>query len=128
VLILRSSSFFTFGVRRAGHPQYRDIHLGTALEYAKGKIDILRPVIVGFNATNSSATILENSQTVRQLKQLRFDKLVMINESPLLTALKKVDPGNATLERATYQKFITTTPSVWPTLFEDKDALIKSIP
>src|SRR5262249_44736197 len=36
----------------AGYPQYRDIHLGTALEYAKGRIDLLRPIIVGFNANN----------------------------------------------------------------------------
>lgn len=32
---------------------YRDIHLGTALEYARGKIDLLRPVIVGFDATGT---------------------------------------------------------------------------
>jgi len=32
-----------------GHSIYRDIHLGTALEYAKGPVDILRPIIVGFN-------------------------------------------------------------------------------
>ena len=36
-----------------GHPLYRDQHLGTALEYARGKIDLLRPVIVGFNATGT---------------------------------------------------------------------------
>jgi hypothetical protein len=32
-----------------GHSLYRDIHLGTALNYAKGPVDILRPIIVGFN-------------------------------------------------------------------------------
>lgn len=37
----------------AGYPHYRDQHLGTALEYAGGKIDLLRPVIVGFTATAS---------------------------------------------------------------------------
>jgi hypothetical protein len=36
----------------SGHFNFRDQHLGAALEYAKGKIDLLRPVIVGFNATN----------------------------------------------------------------------------
>lgn len=36
-----------------GMSLYRDIHLGTALEYAKGKIDLLRPVIVGFDATGT---------------------------------------------------------------------------
>jgi hypothetical protein len=36
-----------------GMSMYRDQHLGTALEYAKGRIDLLRPVIVGFDATGS---------------------------------------------------------------------------
>lgn len=38
---------------KAGYSHYRDIHLGTAIEYAKGKIDILRPIIVGFTATGT---------------------------------------------------------------------------
>ena len=37
----------------AGYPQYRDQHLGAALEYAKGSIDLLRPVIPGFNMNGS---------------------------------------------------------------------------
>ena len=36
-----------------GYPAFRDIHVGTALEYAKGRIDLLRPVVVGFNATGT---------------------------------------------------------------------------
>ena len=36
-----------------GKPFYRDIHLFTALHYAQGKIDLLRPIIVGFNATET---------------------------------------------------------------------------
>lgn len=36
-----------------GFPIYRDQHLGTALEYARHGIDLLRPVIVGFNANNA---------------------------------------------------------------------------
>ncbi len=38
---------------KAGWTDYRDQHLGTALEYAKGRIDLMRPVIVGFNAGNT---------------------------------------------------------------------------
>ena len=38
---------------KAGHPHYRDQHIGTALEYAKGRIDLLRPVVVGFNAADT---------------------------------------------------------------------------
>ena len=37
----------------AGYPIYRDQHMGAALEYASNDIDLLRPVIVGFNANGS---------------------------------------------------------------------------
>ncbi len=36
-----------------GFSHYRDQHLGTALIYARDGIDLLRPVIVGFNANNA---------------------------------------------------------------------------
>jgi hypothetical protein len=40
---------FHLACAAAGYSFYRDIHLGAALEYAAGSIDLLRPVIVGFN-------------------------------------------------------------------------------
>jgi hypothetical protein len=46
-------ALFHLASAKAGYSHYRDIHLGTAIEYAKGGIDILRPVIVGFNATGT---------------------------------------------------------------------------
>src|SRR5215471_11239082 len=36
-----------------GRSFFRAQHLGVALNYAHGSIDLLRPVIVGFNATNT---------------------------------------------------------------------------
>lgn len=39
----------------AGFSLYRDQHLGTAIIYAREGIDLLRPIIIGFNA-NSAAT------------------------------------------------------------------------
>jgi hypothetical protein len=36
-----------------GYPHYRDQHLGTALTYARVGVDLLKPVIVGFNANNT---------------------------------------------------------------------------
>ncbi len=36
-----------------GFPHYRDQHLGTALIYAREGIDLLRPIIVGFNTNNA---------------------------------------------------------------------------
>jgi len=37
----------------SGYPVFRDQHLGTAIEYSKHGIDLLRPVIVGYNATGT---------------------------------------------------------------------------
>lgn len=37
----------------AGYPFYRDQHLGTAIEYARHGVDLLRPRIVGFTATDT---------------------------------------------------------------------------
>jgi hypothetical protein len=51
-------TFYHLGSARAGYSQYRDQHLGTALEYSKGSINLLKPVIVGFNATKTP-TVLE---------------------------------------------------------------------
>ena len=36
-----------------GYPIYRDQHMGAALEYASNGIDLLRPVIAGFNANGT---------------------------------------------------------------------------
>ena len=44
---------FHLGGAWIGKSLIRASHLGTALEYAKGPIDFLKPVIVGFNATGS---------------------------------------------------------------------------
>lgn len=44
---------FHLGVTKWGWRLYRDQHIGTALEYAKGNIDLLRPMIVGFNANEN---------------------------------------------------------------------------
>jgi len=44
---------FHLGSALVGKSIFRAIHLGTALEYAQGPIDLLRPIIVGFNATGT---------------------------------------------------------------------------
>lgn len=49
---------FHMGYAAMGHSHYRDQHLGTALTYAREGVDLLRPVIVGFNA-NHAPTPLE---------------------------------------------------------------------
>ena len=50
----------------SGHPIYRDLHMGAALEYASNGIDLLRPVIAGFNANGTGkATYGEHSEFAR---------------------------------------------------------------
>jgi 4-amino-4-deoxy-L-arabinose transferase-like glycosyltransferase len=75
-----------------------------------------------------TTAILEDPDNVQRLKSLGFNKLVMINESPLLAALQQVDPGDTSREQQTYQQFITATPKTWPTVFQNNDLLIKAIP
>jgi hypothetical protein len=44
---------YALGWALLGYPIYRDQHMGAALEYASNGIDLLRPVIVGFNANGT---------------------------------------------------------------------------
>ena len=44
---------FHLGLAWAGYPSYRDHHLGAALIYARDGIDLLHPMIVGFNANGA---------------------------------------------------------------------------
>jgi hypothetical protein len=44
---------FHAGAALLDKPIYRASHLGPALQYARGSIDLLRPIIVGFNATQT---------------------------------------------------------------------------
>ncbi len=53
MLLLAASCFFHIKSARSGFPIYRDQHLGTALEYYKTHIDLLRPVVVGFNVNGT---------------------------------------------------------------------------
>ena len=48
---------FHLGNALLGKPLFLGNHLGTALEYARGPINLLRPVVVGFNATGTPTTI-----------------------------------------------------------------------
>jgi hypothetical protein len=41
------------GSALAGRSLFRPLHLGTALEYARGPIDLLRPIVVGFSANEA---------------------------------------------------------------------------
>ena len=44
---------YAIGWAWIGFPIYRDQHIGTAIQYTEKGIDLLRPVILGFNATGT---------------------------------------------------------------------------
>lgn len=57
VVLLGLIVAFHLGGAGLGKSLYRASHLGTALEYAHGSINLLRPVIVGFNATGTPTAL-----------------------------------------------------------------------
>jgi 4-amino-4-deoxy-L-arabinose transferase-like glycosyltransferase len=46
---------YALGWALIGNPIYRDQHLGAAIEYSTNGIDLLRPVVLGFNATGTGS-------------------------------------------------------------------------
>jgi len=71
---------------------------------------------------------LENETDFRRLKELGYNKLVMISESPLLHSLQVTNPGSADRVRQSYS--INRTPFVeeWPVIHRDEDIIIQEIP
>jgi len=53
VCLYALTAAFFLGTAARGYSSYRDQHLGTALEYARGHINLLKPMIVGFNANGA---------------------------------------------------------------------------
>lgn len=75
-----------------------------------------------------TANMLDEDNNLQRLKELGYNKLVLISDSPLLTALQVVNPGNADLQRRTYDSVLTESSRSWPTIHQDDDILIKSLP
>jgi len=78
----------------AGYPAYRAQHLGTALHYARHGFDPLRPVILGFNATQTP-TVLEFplwQLVAGAFLRLGQERLVMGNIASLLLFLTSLWP------------------------------------
>jgi hypothetical protein len=58
VLLASAIVFFELWMATTNHDNSRDQHLGGAVAYARGHIDLLRPMLLGFNA-NGTPTPLE---------------------------------------------------------------------
>ncbi len=72
--------------------------------------------------------LLENPATLHRLKELGYNKLVAINESPLFAAIEKTKPGGASRLRGSYDSELTPVTENWSVLFKNEDIIIKAIP
>jgi len=75
-----------------------------------------------------TAGMLDEGSNLQRLRKLGYNKLVLISDSPLLTALQIINPGNADYQRRTYERALSERSRLWPTVYQDEDILIKSIP
>jgi hypothetical protein len=75
-----------------------------------------------------NAAFLEKDDNLRRLRKLGYNKLVLISESPLATALHMTNPGGANYQRKTYEPALTPQSRAWPTVYQDEDVVVKTLP
>jgi hypothetical protein len=75
-----------------------------------------------------TTAMLDEGNNLQRLKEYGYTKVVLISESPLTAALQVVNPGNADYQRRTYKQALSGNHHSWPTVYQDKDMLIKDIP
>jgi hypothetical protein len=71
---------------------------------------------------------IEEPGNLKTLKDLGYNKLVMISESPLLHAIQVTNPRNSGRERELYKKNRTAIVEPWPTIYQTEDIIIQDIP
>jgi hypothetical protein len=72
--------------------------------------------------------IFNDPKNLQRLKELGYDRLVLISESPLQYAIQAVNFGETGEPRESYQKYLSPLVQSWPTLFQTDDILIKELP
>jgi hypothetical protein len=75
-----------------------------------------------------TAEMLDEGSNLQRLKELGYNKLVLISESPLLTALQVINPGNSGYQRRTYEAALSEDSRTWATIYQDENILIKQLP
>jgi hypothetical protein len=75
-----------------------------------------------------STGFLENPVNLKKLKDLGYNKLVMISESPLLHAIQMTNLGDSNRKRELYEKQRTPIVGKWPVLYQTEDIIIQEIP
>ena len=81
----------------------------------------------GAPASKGLRDLLGTETSLRQLKALGYNKLVLLSESPAWFAAKAVNPGSK-VKRGLYPASISASVDAWPELYRSEDILIKEIP
>ena len=63
---------------------------------------------------------------LRRLKELGYNKLVLVSESPVRFAVEAANPGSKR-QRRFYPKSISKSVDAWPVDFQSDELLIKEI-
>jgi hypothetical protein len=71
---------------------------------------------------------LEDPANLKKLKDLGYNKLVMISESPLMNAIQAINPGQSERKRESYETQRTEVARQWPILYQTEDIIIQEIP
>jgi hypothetical protein len=72
--------------------------------------------------------LLEDHKIYDRLRQLGFNKLVMVSETPMLTAVRHTHETSATMKRQSYEAAMTPIVKTLPTIIQNEDILIKELP
>ena len=71
---------------------------------------------------------LEDPANLKKLKDLGYNKLVMISESPLMNAIQAINPGQSDRKRESYEQNRTAIVENWPVLYQTEDIIIQEFP
>jgi hypothetical protein len=70
---------------------------------------------------------LEDSANLKKARELGFNKLVVVRESPLLVALQKTNPGAADYSGEPISLSLSPITARWPTIYQDEQLMIREI-
>ena len=71
---------------------------------------------------------LEDPANLQKARDLGFTRLVVVRESPLLTALQKTNPGNASYAAEPFSHYLSPVADGFPILYQDEQLMIRKIP
>jgi len=102
-----------------GEPLFRSGRKGLSVMNFENSPDM--PTVKGLRA------LLTNNTDLRRLKELGYNKLVLVSESSVRFAVEASNPGSKR-QRRFYPETISPTVDSWPTVYRSQDLLIKDIP